>query len=42
MYGKSNKIGIFLGTVFTVALVASLIVPLKQPRVGQVINRIHV
>ena len=34
MYGKSKNLGLFLGAVFAIALVTSLIVPFKQPPVG--------
>ena len=36
LYGKSKKIGLFLGTVYALALVTSLIVLTKQPTVSQI------
>lgn len=36
LYGKSKKIGLFLGTVYVLGLVASLIVFTKQPTVSQI------
>jgi len=35
MYGKNKKLGLFLGAVYTTALVTSLIMPSKQPPVSQ-------
>ena len=36
MYGKSKKIGLFLGAVYAISVVLSLIIPSKQPTVGQI------
>ena len=36
MYGRNQRLGLFLGALCVTALVTALVVPYKQPNVGQV------